>query len=343
MYLTLINNMKGLLCVLVTLSCCLLTWSSSAQAQEGQDSDEAFRKEVLTAQEAFGAEDFETAIVHLKRAHMVKADGRLFINIARSYEKLDDCALAIIYYNAFLNSPNPPAAMAKSIGKTVRSSKVKCKEYSDTLSGRLTIFTSPKGATVRVNGAAVGQTPLEVAGIESGSQSVVVEMDGHQTINAKVRLDSGADRVLKYNLKKAEVAINPDVESGGEEGSVKGVERKVVVEPSSEGGINIPAFLLIGVGAASLGAAIYLDLGLPAIDDERRAVGRDTPEFETLTDKRNTQSSISAGAYVAGSVLIAGGITWLLIDIVSSDDEASLQLAPSVAPGYTGVGLVGRF
>lgn len=348
-YSSLINNMKSFSCALVTLSCCLLTWSSVAHAQE--DPEEGFRKEVLTAQEAFESEDFELAIVHLKRAHMLKADGRLFINIARSYEKLDDCVQAIIYYNAFLNSPNPPASMAKSIGKTVRSSKIKCKAYSDSLAGRLTIFTNPKGAQVTLNGEEIGQTPLEIAGIESGGQTLKIEMEGRKSIRAKVQLDAGTDRVLKYNLKEAQASASTGAEEPGE-GDIFGPDDKsdqtveAKVPRGDDDGLNVPALALIGAGAASLGVAIYLDLGLPDIDEQRvEARSRmDEAAYDRLTEERQDQATISLVTYVAGGVLVAGGITWLLIDLVSDEDtEASLQMAPAVAPGYAGFGLHGRF
>lgn len=345
MYPSSTNNIKILLPVIL---CCLIGWSSSAHADQQKDYDEAVGK----AQTAFGEARYDDAIRFLKSANYIKADPLILLNIARSYEKLDNCVQSIIYLRSFTQDPDAPQDYMANTKKKLRSAKRSCKAYTDDLSGRLVIEALPAGAAVKLNNIKLGVTPLETSGLKPGKYTLEITSKDHKPFKTKIAIAKGqTDKLLRYKLEKAS-ANSVVVEKKDDKKIVKkggGTIIKDKKTTSKDKGLNIPAVAMLGVGTVALGAALYIDhVRMPDYDEQLKKEGITVDEFNSLRDSRQTEATIALVSYIAGGVLIASGATWLVVDLISDDKEdevaaPSATLAPAWSPGFAGVNVVGRF
>jgi PEGA domain/DnaJ domain len=69
-------------------------------------------------------------------------------------------------------------------------------------SGALTVISQPIGATVYVNDAPVGRTPLTLAAIVPGAYRVRVELNGYSAWSSSVRIEAGASEKLIAFIEK---------------------------------------------------------------------------------------------------------------------------------------------
>jgi hypothetical protein len=79
--------------------------------------------------------------------------------------------------------------------------------------GRFSVRSTPEGASVRLDGAAVGQTPLDLQGIAQGKHTVLVEKEGYATAIRSVDTSGGAKGVDSAagpsgQLKKAKLSMS---------------------------------------------------------------------------------------------------------------------------------------
>lgn len=135
-------------------------------------------------------------------------------------------------------------------------------------------------------------------------------------------------------------------------------------EPGGGGGSKYSSypFVLGGVGAASLiaGVALFV-VGKNRFPDECKGDLPQDPDGKSVctsgdkatasrADSSITQSNIGTGLMIGGGVVLAGGITWFLVETFSSSEkkpeqEARRRLTPRVVPtfGLGSVGLQGTF
>ena len=67
---------------------------------------------------------------------------------------------------------------------------------------QLRIDTNPTGATVIVNGAAAGESPLTMPPLKAGRYLVTARMDGHKDARESVQIASGEKRALQLTLEE---------------------------------------------------------------------------------------------------------------------------------------------
>jgi tetratricopeptide (TPR) repeat protein len=322
----------------------------SGFAQEGERTEE-LKQLVNEARTAFGEEDFETAIDKLLAAYRIEPNARLLYNTARSYEELDDCRRALVYYRAFTEHDGAEDNLASKAKKKLARSD-RCEAYSPSLSGRLTVISSPEGATIVVDGEKMGVTPREIAGLPSGQHTISVERDGYESAKNTLTLEAGQDRKISVKLVEAtaEPADSQDLigASGTNGSSDVAVSKSADDKTSSGAGISIPAVALAGAGLVGLGVGGYIDLvAIPNTDDERSEYAPDSQEYRDLTDKREGQVTTALVGYIGGGALLAAGATWLILDLTGTTSSASesARIQPVTTPrrdGFVG-GLRLRF
>lgn len=329
--------------------------STPTYAQDdAEDIDARFAASIEKAKAAFDEGDYERAISKLQEANRLRPDSRLVYNIARSYEKKGDCVKTLAYLKAFSQIKDAPEALVKDANRDLKKGRKSCKGFSDELSGRLLVETTPEGATIKVDGQEVGEAPFETIAMAPGEYALALELEGYQPLKTKLIIESGQlQKRESYALKPVVKAPVVDDTKPKEDNVVKPIEEPLI-SVKQEGGYSpsIPALVAIGVGTVGLGVGLYYDLSvIPGIDDERRATNTDE-EFDTLTDDRNSAATIALISYVAGGVLLAGGAAWLAYDVYSYEeptpgDKASssieLRVTPLIGPDRAGVGFMGRF
>ena len=68
--------------------------------------------------------------------------------------------------------------------------------------GALTVISQPSGATVYVNDAQVGRTPLTLASLVPAAYRIRVELDGYPAWSSSVRIEAGASEKLIAFIEK---------------------------------------------------------------------------------------------------------------------------------------------
>lgn len=334
----------ALLC-LVSVS--LAAGDASAQEMTEEERLERFTELVSQAKEAYTGEDYERAIELLQRANILRPDSRVLLNIARSYEKMDRCAEAIAYYEAVLRDPELDSKVKKIASKATRKAK-KCEGYDPEGSGRVVVLTQPNGAMVYIDGDRLGAAPVETIMLPAGTHSLKIEMDGYETLEKEISLETQRDLIFEEELEeeKPDPVPDPDPEPDPDPDPILPPEE-------DEKSLNIPAIALMGAGVVGLGAGLGIDLvAIPGIDEERTAVNCEPPndcdpdEYDRLTDKRKSRANLALISYIGGGVLLAGGAGWFIYDMVAGgeqDDPSKVQLMPVFGAERAGVMMRWRF
>jgi len=108
-------------------------------------------------------------------------------------------------------------------------------------------------------------------------------------------------------------------------------------DPSS-GGVSAGPFIIGGIGVATLVAGTVT--GVLALGKQSEA--RDEPVQERaqeLLDEGETLAMVTNIFLVAGGVLVAAGVTWLVIELAGDDEDIPVE----VGLGLGSVTLAGRF
>jgi hypothetical protein len=327
---------RSLLVVAVLFA--IMMFPSFAMAQDTDRTDE-LKKLVEEARAAFGDEDFETAIDRLLAAYRIEPNARLLYNTARSYEELDDCRRALVYYRAFTQHEGAEDNLASKAKKKLARSD-RCAAYSPSLAGRLTVTSEPAGATIIVDGEEKGATPKEIAGLPSGEHTIAVELDGYRTASSTIDMGAGEDRKISVKLVEAPAEQTDSSElmgdSTGGTGSDVAAGKQADTGGDSTAGVSVPAIALAGAGVVGLGLGAYIDLvAIPNTDDERAQFAPDSARYQELTDKRNGQVTTALVGYIGGGALLAAGATWLILDLTGATG-GSARIQPVGAPSENG-------
>ncbi len=157
---------------------------------------------------------------------------------------------------------------------------------------------------------------------------------------AEAKDTEGKDPVIKTSEGDAPVAKGP----GGQD--LEGQEE----QPVDEGG-GSPAigYLLIGTGAVAgvTGGLMAAGVFAPEVNESDSA----SVQWENW-QARQSQETASLALIASGAVLVGAGIVYVVFfsgdetdpnTAQNAEPAASLQLAPSVNPGFTGATLLGRF
>ncbi len=287
------------------------------------------------ARVAFGEGDFEAALEYLVIANRLEDEPRLFLNIARSYEELEQCEKALVYYEAFLKSDDDEQALLDRARSAIESGAPDCPAYHENLGGRLLLESDPQLAAVYVNDELIGTTPTETVALEPGLVEVRFEREGYELHTEEFEIVSDEEMELRVAL----------VEEGEEDPVVEEPPSVDRADKGDSAGFkpNPIALGLGGAGLVGLGVGAYLDMvELPRIDAERQEVDDATE----LTRRRQSVALGAVGAYITGGVLLAGGLAWLGYDYWShtqDDEPMSWQVAPSIGPHGASMTFFRRF
>jgi hypothetical protein len=343
------------------LVCSLISSPLLAQEEEGDfgASEETFASLVEKATAEYKKGNYDEAVNYLQKANFKQENPQLLFNIAKAYQKKNDCKHAMVYFKAYKRHPDAQEKVIKFADKEIRGLRG-CIDYDPkNTSGRLMVLTEPPGATVEVDGEQLGVTPFEVGGMPAGEHVLVIELEGYQTVEKTVTLEAEKNLRVEEELEEPK----PEGEDGAKDGDTgpgdgEGVEEPEEPEEPTEPGykLNIPAVAIAGGGVALLTTALIIDLGtLPSIDRERANFDPSSPEYQDLTDRRSTMATIAIVSYSVGGALLVGGAAWFIVDYLGQqgggDEEATagasgirdLGVYPVVGRDVTGVGMGFRF
>ena len=214
----------------------------------------------------------------------------------------------------------------------------------------LVIGANVPGATVKVNGRAVGVTPLEPISLEEGTADVRLEKSGYEPWARSVVVTRGAPLRVEANLVTAVTATASSAATV--------VER--AVEPddggsSGDDGMIIGGWVSLGAGLGAVGAGVAMHLisvdsqnqanALPnepdagsGIDPTRYYNEYYVPEYNRLVDDASQKQLVAFILDGAGGALVVTGVVLLALGYTSSGDSAA-DAGSSGGLRLTGLGM----
>lgn len=274
-----------------TLAACLL-FGGSAAAQPGGERD--FRSLVKEATEAYGRGELQRSVELLRQAYAIKADPRLLYNIGKAEEGLGHLDEAIAAYRDYLEK-DPNA------------------QNRDVVSGRVTVLENQRTERTR-------QQHLELR------------------LKAE-RAEARGDREAAIAGYRDYLAVEPQTaERKDIEARIRSLQEppKKTAKPSptpppktDERPSRSPwPWVVTAVGAAGLATgATFAFLSRQKYDDAKSA--RTGQESDDLRKTGDSYTTIGNVALIGGGVILAGGVTWLLIGAPKPTEQARVRLSVS--------------
>lgn len=294
--------------------------------QTTADSSEAisFSTLVERALGHYKSGDYSAAIRDLTAAHKRKSKARLLFNLGLAHKKSGHCAGALVYFRSYLEQDDTEAPLVKRAKQALETSD-DCEAYSEDLAGRLTVYSSPSGATVYVDGEKRGTTPHEVVALSAGSHTVRLSHPDRASTEFEVDLTSGTDHEVEKSLPTAAEA-DADKQASGP--SLADNFTPLKTTPMALGATGI-GFLLTGMIA---------DFALLTQTNRKLRV---LPEGASLRSKyrtrRTTERAIAATGYIGGLALVGTGVAWQLLTSSPDDESTAWRIGLSPRGATLGV------
>jgi len=305
--------------------------ASAANAQEEQASEEeraAARGLAEAGFKAFEVEDYALALDRFQSAEEIYHALPHLLFISRSQEKLGRLVDARATYARITVE-----ALDADAPKAFSDAQESAAEESAALEGRIAHLS------VIVEGDASRVTSFEVDGVEMGVDNLgtPVDVDPRElevTVTPRtgepstttIELAEGATEELRIKLNPAPVDTGPE-------------------EVDAEGGSIVPGAVVLGVGVVGVGVGVVTGLMALGKSSDLNDACPENPcptENQSLKDDAETFSTVSTISFIAGGVLVAAGITLLVIQPGGGSDEAdSASLEVQLHP--TGLSAFGRF
>ncbi len=274
--------------------------SAPALGQNSKADKARFSQLVKEATAAYGDGQLQESIKLLKEAYAIKQDPRLLYNIAKAEEGLGNWQKAIDGYREYLDK-DPQAS------------------NRDVVAGRITVLEKQlrERESQKATAARLAAERAESAGKR---KEAITKYQRY----LELAPDAGDRGQIEAKIAELRRPAPP--------GKGKGTSA-AAVEPSG----SIAPWLVVGVGTAAVATgAIFGVLSRGKYDDARGAeTGQAADDSRKTGDTFTTVGNI---AMIAGGVVVAGGLTWVLLSGGSSAEKSSalnLTLAP------TGVSLGG--
>jgi tetratricopeptide (TPR) repeat protein len=313
------------LCCLLATAVMTVERAAEGQAPAADDSPqraEAIRK-YREGSKAFEEKRYKDAIDFFLEADSFVPSAALAYNTSVAYEAMGDAASALKWAREYLRrAPNA-------------EDRAQVQTMVDRLEGRLrekgiqqvTISSAPVGATVVVDGRAVGITPW-TGELRPGKHRVELRLAGFKSGNDvfELRPERSLDVSLTLTAEEQTPKVTPPPDD-------KKAPAPVVVDNTNADAVTITGIVALGAGVAGLGAALGLELARASAEEDVR-----TAEFQVdAADKLATMEDLQLGARIAvgvgGGLAVAGGAL-LIAGLASREWEAPAQ----VSAGCTDVG-----
>lgn len=193
---------------------------------------------------------------------------------------------------------------------------------------RLQVGSSVEGAQVRIEDSFVGVAPLERKGLEPGRYTIQVAHPDYQVWETVVELEPGAKESVWAQLQPLE----------------EGKTETIVIErdpkpaeplPEDPRGLNWGAWSALSVGTLALGGSLAFGIGLESTERtlEKEAAAGELTEarYQKLFDRGKNYELAHRVLLGVGTVGVATGVIWLIVDGMSDRRRAQLIVGPSSA------------
>lgn len=325
--------MKSLPSSLIFVAVSLIASSAWAQSDlEGK----TFEELIGEAKTAYEGENYDVAIKYLLAANRVQPNARLLLNVAKSYEKSNQCVKALVYFRAFVRDPGAEPVLITQAQESLDKAD-ECEGWDESMSGRIMLSASPPEASASVDGTDIGTLPTEVVGYKAGEHTIEITLEGHdpyvETLNLYPDKDVKVRGELTETVEQVVVEEPPPVEPTEPDSSP-------IVHYAIAGGVGAVGITMFTIG-------LITDLGIPGkYDEPRQQPGISQAEFDELTEDRKGAVTRAMIFYIVGGVLTAGGAGYGAYVAATSgkkEEAPHLTLTPEFGRDGFGLSLSGRF
>jgi hypothetical protein len=280
-------------------------------ARAAQDATTAARGHFERGARLYKQARYKDAIAAFEAAYKLKPHGAILFNIAQCHEKLGDLASAWKGYDAYLRA-TPDAEDEQNVRVAMGNLRRRLAEAGVQ---RLEVVSTPSGATVLVDGKAVGQTPFK-GNITQGPHRIGVEKRGYRLDEREVFMTQDAPVALEFALLRpsdaplveAEPAAGKLAHGLGRRASGGDSTAGVTASPRSPSSARTWVWVGAGVTAAALATAAAFGLSAKATSATLRdGTVRDQ---QTATDLRDgAQRRATTANVLFGTAGVLGAAT----------------------------------
>ena len=291
------------------------TRAAQAQAPSSESEAESRREraklEFKRGSQLYDAGHYSEAVSAFIAADGLAPSAALSFNVALACEQLGDTSGALRWYRDYLRR-QPRAANAATV-------QARIKELSSKLSRsglqQLSVLSTPSGATVLVDGRALGVTPF-TGDLALGQHRLQLHLPGYGAPGRELTLLPSAPQDLSVELNALPATPNP-------------TQTPPKTDPASldhDGArrFGIAPWLVAGSGVVGLGGALGFELARRSDEDAARRAP-DQIEFKAQTDamlRHKTTARVLAG--VSGALFVTGTILLLVNERTPSAPRVGL-------------------
>jgi len=302
----------------------LVIWCASAafllrSAPAGADDETKAKEHYFKGKQLVEEEAYDKAIIELEASYELNPVPNVLYNIALCYDKLKKYADAVRYYHRYLDEEKKPP---EDIRTLVEERILKLSQFL----GSLGVTADVEGAEVYLDGKKIGETPLGITLVETGTHDLAVKAAGYADIEEEITIVSGETATRDFAMAGSRKAA---VKTGPEGGKKK-------LGPAAFGAM---AALTAAAGITAIG------VGAAAVRKDRDLAGMTTADagWKGVRDERD-------GLALATDVLIgitaAAAVTTLALvffTVFKKEKKTSLILAPDLREGSFVAGFQYRF
>jgi hypothetical protein len=196
----------------------------------------------------------------------------------------------------------------------------------------LSITAEPSGARIVLDGREIGRAPLEKpVRVPAGAHEISASLEGSLTASRRIDLAEAERRTIDFVLTPAPLATAPAASlpppAHTEPPPLRVDEPERKSEPGASGTWRTVGYVLSGAGvAAGVGGAVHFAWNRRRHDDwqaEQTRLSAVPPplDYQERADANNElaasidrASAVTVGLFVASGVLLAGGVTLVVVD-----------------------------
>jgi tetratricopeptide (TPR) repeat protein len=306
--------------------------SPSAQAaDDARRADAKARYEQGVA--AYTSGRFKDAVDLFLAADRLSPSAPLSFNIARAYEKLGDDAGALRWYRDYLRR-SPAAKNASEVEELVR-------RYESLLAAKgvqqVTLLSNPAGATIEIDGGAVGVTPgtFELA---PGRHRVTLMLRGYDDLTRELELP--ADHALDATFELVAASAAPA--QAAAPGPLPAQAPTAPAAAHAHHGLGPWPYIALGTGAAALAGALTFEL-LRRSSENAAEDATTQVEYKDKLDQMESRRTAARVLVGVGGALVATGGVLLGIELAGRKNTAHARLTLVPADGGCAASLAGAF
>lgn len=308
------------------LAALLVLFGATARTARADD-DSAAQTRFKSAAQAYREARYKEAIDLFLEANRLEPHPELIFNVGQAYEKLGDVPNALRSLRDYLRLA-PTAKDRPTVELSIKNLEQRLREKGIQ---QVSVFSAPAGATVTVDGRAVGATPW-TGELAPGRHIVVLKHPGYPDAAKEFVLTS--DRSMDLDIALGIPGASAAVRTASIDAAAKDA-----VPPPVEGPTVRPwTWAALGVGVVGLGASVGFEIARRSAESTAQSDPTQIGYKSALDTMSGRQTAARVFA-VVGAVGGAVGVTLLVLDLTRRPQSSAKPSAKvGLRCGATGCG-----